>query len=59
MFLFYFISVSAKITSLFWILECTLMHLILSVLESELCTMFIKIFVTFLLTAECVVFDKI
>ena len=34
-------------------------HLILSELDSELCKMLIEIFVTFLVTAERVIFDKV
>ena len=34
-------------------------HLILSELDSELCKMLIEIFVTFLVTAERVIFNKV
>ena len=34
-------------------------HLILSQLDSELCKMLIEIFVTFLVTAERVIFNKV
>ena len=34
-------------------------HLILSELDGELCKMLIEIFVTFLVTAESVIFDKV
>ena len=59
MLLFYSISVSAEIMKLFWILECAVRSFDLSELDSELCKMLIEIFVTFLVTAERVIFDKV
>ena len=41
----------------YWNARCG--HLILSELDSEMCKMLIEIFVTFLVTAERVIFDKV